>query len=347
MENHHAQRGTFSGVPTYLGPDVIISPLAMANEAHHLIDVGIADSWPLLKVDKNCLVATPYHSELNRYRETVRGVRRHGSCGEGIGATREHSLACPDQALRAGDLCGDGDGDIVIAKLKEIQAWADGEGRREEGAVAGNRIVDHIDPEDLYHRLMASTWFTVVDKMPNFEMAVFEGAQGVLLDENHGYHPYTTWSTVTLKHAGELLRGEKTDVNIMGCIRPYMTRHGAGTFPSFSQVMTDEFAGRDIGNPDNEWQGSMRYGLLDLNVLAYSKAVLGGQLHSISLSCLDHIEDTIRIKNACVKRVNKIELMRAIEQTLAPISITGEGPCYTDRIMAELSWYPLNESIDV
>jgi adenylosuccinate synthase len=165
--------GTFSGVPTYLGPDVIISPLAMDNEAHHLIDVGIADPWPLLKIDKNCLVATPYHSELNRYRETVRGVRRHGSCGEGIGATREHSLACPDQALRAGDLCGDGDGDIVIAKLKEIQAWADGEGRREEGAVAGDRIVDHIDPEDLYHRLMASTWFTVVDKMPNFEMAVF------------------------------------------------------------------------------------------------------------------------------------------------------------------------------
>jgi adenylosuccinate synthase len=183
--------------------------------------------------------------------------------------------------------------------------------------------------------------------MPDFKMAIFEGAQGVLLDENHGYHPYTTWSTVTLKRAGELLRGSDTEVNVMGCIRPYLTRHGAGTFLSYDQNLMSDALNIDVGNPPNEWQGRIRYGLLDLNVLAYSKAALGGQLHNISLSCIDHMNRTIPILNGEVKCVDYIELKKTIEQTLAPVVVTGRGPTHADRQIGELSWYPLEEAIEI
>ena len=333
--------GSLHHVPTYIGPDVIISPFFMVNEAKHLSELGL-NPWKLLSVDQECLITTPYHQSLNRTLECKRGDDRHGSCGLGIGTTREHSILQPDDALRLKDLrvLSYSGRKAAIGKLKKIQQWASKQ--------AGAPVEEYLDPDSLYiHLVDASLKINVVEKMPDFKMAVFEGAQGMLLDENHGYHPHTTWSTVTLKHAGELLRGSDTEVNVMGCIRAYMTRHGAGTFLSHDQNMMADALNIDIGNPPNEWQGRMRYGLLDLNVLAYSKAALGGQLHNISLSCLDHVSRLIPVLDGDIKHVDYIELKKMIEQTLAPIVVTGRGPTYADRQMGELSWYPLEEAIEI
>jgi adenylosuccinate synthase len=333
--------GSLHHVPTYIGPDVIISPFFMVNEAKHLSELGL-NPWKLLSVDQECLITTPYHQSLNRTLECKRGDDRHGSCGLGIGTTREHSILQPDDALRLKDLrvLSYSGRKAAIGKLKKIQQWASKQ--------AGAPVEEYLDPDSLYiHLVDASLKINVVEKMPDFKMAVFEGAQGMLLDENHGYHPHTTWSTVTLKHAGELLRGSDTEVNVMGCIRAYMTRHGAGTFLSHDQNMMADALNIDIGNPPNEWQGRMRYGLLDLNVLAYSKAALGGQLHNISLSCLDHVSRLIPVLDGDIKHVGYIELKKMIEQTLAPIVVTGRGPTYADRQMGELSWYPLEEAIEI
>jgi len=331
--------GSLHHVPTYIGPDVIISPFFMVNEANHLITLGL-NPWKLLSVDKECLITTPYHQSINRILERKRGSDRHGSCGLGIGTTREYSILYPNDALRIKDLIKPSYNGrkATIDKLKKIRQWAE---------QAGMPTNEFLDPESLYiHLVDASLKINVVDKMPDFKMAIFEGAQGILLDENHGYHPHTTWSTVTLKHAGELLRGSDTEVNVMGCIRPYMTRHGAGTFLSYDQHLMSDALNIDIGNPSNEWQGRMRYGLLDFNVLAYSKAALGGQLHSISLSCIDHINRTIPVLNRDIERIGYFELKKMIAQILAPVIVTGRGPCHTDRHMGELSWHPLEEAIE-
>jgi adenylosuccinate synthase len=332
--------GSLHHVPSYLGPNVIISPFFMVNEAKHLIELGL-NPWKLLSVDQECLITTPYHQSLNRTLERKRGDDKHGSCGLGIGATREHSILHPDDALRMKDLrvLSIKGRRVAIDKLKKIQQWASKQ--------AGMPVGECLDPDSLYiHLIDASLKINVVEKMPDFKMAIFEGAQGMLLDENHGYHPYTTWSTVTLKHAGELLQGSDTEVNVMGCIRPYLTRHGAGTFLSYDQNVMAHALNIDVGNPPNEWQGHIRYGLLDLNVLAYSKAALGGQLHNISLSCIDHMNRLIPVLNGETKHVDYIELKKMIKQTLAPVVVTGRGPTYADRQMGELSWYPLKEAIE-
>ena len=65
--------------------------------------------------------------------------------------------------------------------------------------------------------------------VPAFRTAIFEGAQGVLLDEYRGFHPYTTWNTVTPHHAWELVHATDVEaVAVLGITRAYTTRHGAG-----------------------------------------------------------------------------------------------------------------------
>src|SRR5581483_3933927 len=77
--------GTLAAIPdhprTYLGPNVIIDPLALAREARHLADLGVRDPARLVTVHPRCLVASPWHQAANRLRELARGDARHGSCG--------------------------------------------------------------------------------------------------------------------------------------------------------------------------------------------------------------------------------------------------------------------------
>src|SRR5262249_56440738 len=87
----------------------------------------------------------------------------------------------------------------------------------------------------------------------NYRTAIFEGAQGVLLDEYRGFHPYTTWSTVTAHHAWELVAEMGVEaVCVLGITRSYTTRHGAGPFPTGSEELTERLG--DPGHPHNPEQ---------------------------------------------------------------------------------------------
>src|SRR5207249_3575598 len=128
---------------------------------------------------------------------------------------------------------------------------------------------------------------TVSAVFPASDTAIFEGAQGVLLDEYRGFHPHTTWSTVTAHHAWELVCQMKADVvTLLGITRAYATRHGDGPFPTYSAELTSRL--HDSGNPWNPWQGGMRCGWLDLALLRYAAAVVG-PLDGIVVNHLDQI----------------------------------------------------------
>jgi hypothetical protein len=131
---------------------------------------------------------------------------------------------------------------------------------------------------------------------------VFEGAQGVLLDENYGSHPHTTWSDVTPRFAMEMCeRGpdmlvRKIDeVTLIGVTRCYMTRHGVGPFPTEH----DSLQFKDPNNRDDGPQGRMRFGPLDLPLLKYSAAACGG-LNYLAVNCLDQFEE---FSESCAKPV--------------------------------------------
>lgn len=95
--------GTFRGVPTHLSRFVVVDPLALAAEAAHLGEVGVPHPFGLLTVDREALLATPYHVAAGRARELARAADRHGSCGMGVGETMSYALEHPGLAPTVGD----------------------------------------------------------------------------------------------------------------------------------------------------------------------------------------------------------------------------------------------------
>ncbi|WP_220134730.1 adenylosuccinate synthetase [Nonomuraea soli] len=244
--------GTLRGVPTHLSRHVVVDPLALSAEAAHLMELGLDDPFAMITIDPGALVATPYHVEAGRRRELARGADRHGSCGMGVGETVRWAIERPELALRAGDCVLPGRLRVKLTHLRQ----ALGVGGPPVAAVA-----------DAY--LAFAERVRLSDALPTGTL-VFEGAQGVLLDEWHGFHPYTTWSTTTFTNALELL-GDAPAVKL-GVLRTYTPRHGAG--PLVTEDPSLEIAERH--NAGNAWQGAFRLGHFDAVAHRYALEAAGG-----------------------------------------------------------------------
>jgi adenylosuccinate synthase len=282
--------GTLECIPTYLGPAVIIDPPAMRREARHLAELGVVDPARLLTIHPRCLVATVWHRTLNQLREIARGADRHGSCGQGIGEARRYWLAHGEDAVFAADLR---DGHVLRTKLELL---------RQRMLLELQEFVDRVDNEALRDGELwelnsenearclaeaAASDLAITAKIPSCTTAIFEGAQGVLLDEYRGFPPYTTWSTVTPHHAWELVEQMSADeVTMIGVTRAYATRHGEGPLPTYCEEWTARLD--DPGNPWNRWQGRLRCGWLDLVLLGYAAAA-AGPLDGIAVNHLDQV----------------------------------------------------------
>ncbi|MFG1690259.1 adenylosuccinate synthetase [Nonomuraea sp. NPDC049269] len=256
--------GTLRGVPTHLSRFVVVDPLALSAEAAHLARLGVPDPFGLLTVHRDCLLATPYHIEAGRQRELARGAERHGSCGMGVGETMAYALANGSLAPRAGDSPA-----TLTRKLGVL---------REALGVDGPPVADCVAAYRGFAsrvRLVDST-----DGLLRRGPVVFEGAQGVLLDENHGFDPYTTWSTTTFANALELLGG--AGAVRLGVLRTYTPRHGPG--PLVTEDPTLELPERHNGT--GPWQGPFRVGHFDAVAHRYAVAVAGG-VDGLALTHLD------------------------------------------------------------
>lgn len=358
---------TFPDPPrTYLGPNVIIDPLAMVREADHLSEIGVRDPVRLLTIHPRCLVATPWHQILNRLRELSRGDAKHGSCGQGIGEARSYWLQYGEAAVFAKDL-------RHLDRLRDKL-----ELQRQRTLLELQNFIDRIDAEALHefdlwelnaevvacdlHEALPNG--IVIDAaVPAFRTAIFEGAQGVLLDEYRGFPPYTTWSTVTPHHAWELIFAMGVEaVAVLGITRAYTTRHGEGPLPTFSAELTSGL--QDAGNPWNRWQGGLRCGWLDLPLVRYA-ATVAGPLDGIVVNHLDQVRETecriceayrnVRLTASIAPQLSwqgrlTQELCRAEPvlspatpdrivhslSELSPVVITSTGPTYLHRELGKL-----------
>ena len=117
---------------------------------------------------------------------------------------------------------------------------------------------------------------------------LFEGAQGVLLDENYGFAPYTTWSTTTFAHADTLVQEHNYPGEILriGLLRAYATRHGAGPFPTEDRTLTLDLP--DQHNSWNDWQHTFRVGYFDLVAACYARDIVGN-LDYLALTNIDRL----------------------------------------------------------
>ncbi|PSR65065.1 adenylosuccinate synthetase [Nocardia sp. MDA0666] len=267
--------GTLSGVPTVLSRHVLVDPIALAAEAEALTALGLADPLGSIFVDERALLTTPIHGAANRCREDARGAARHGSCGMGIGETVRYALDHDAPLVRD---CRTPD--ILRRKLIALErhfAPLLASGRH------GHEPIDALI--EAYTEFARSVALVPGEQLAVFAAAgrlIFEGAQGVLLDEWRGLHPYTTWSTVEPRHARAMLARIGQPGTVLGVTRAYQTRHGAGPFPT-------EDAALSIPEPYNAtgpYQGVFRVGHLDPILLRYAVEACGG-IDALAVNHLD------------------------------------------------------------
>ncbi|BCJ74964.1 adenylosuccinate synthetase [Catellatospora sp. IY07-71] len=344
--------GTLHGVPTHLSRFMMIDPPALAAEAEHLAALGVPAPFELLTVDRQALLTTPWHRAANRRREAARGDDRHGSCGMGVGETAAFALAHPDLAVRAGDtespatlarkLCGIRD--ALTAELGPLDAPP---------------VADVAD---------AFRWFGTAVRLVSSARhvlegpCVFEGAQGVLLDEWRGWHPYTTWSTTTFDNAETLLAENGGDDALrLGVVRTYTTRHGAGPLVTEDPQLTAALPERH--NAHGPWQGAWRAGHFDAVAHRYAVEVCGGvdalavthtdaaDRHDLKMCLayeqLDRIVPGERGDLAYQEKLTQILAAAtpvytgfgSVGEALgAPVMVTSHGPAYPDKTQLLGPW---------
>lgn len=297
--------GTFvPGCKTFLAYPFLVNPLAMFHEEQFLRNKGVTNALNRMSVDSRCLVTTPYHRAMNRLREMARNQHTgkcHGSCGMGIGETVAYSMAARDQALTVNDLLYP---EVATHKLETLRSVLHGCAGylklNPDNKIAAKELSTFEYPvAELMERYTA--WTRQVEVLNPLDVTrflnghdtlVFEGAQGVLLDEDFGFQPHTTWSKTTALNANRVLdeaecRHSRT---VIGVLRAYATRHGAGPFPLYDDVLTRELP--DKYNPENPWQTRLLCGWWDFDMLRYSARVAKAQggLDALALTCLDQVQ---------------------------------------------------------
>ncbi|MET0321509.1 MAG: adenylosuccinate synthetase, partial [Duganella sp.] len=270
---------------------------ALLVEARYLQRAGMADCLQRLIIDGRCRLTTPFHQAAGRLRELARGDAAHGSCGVGVGETVRHDLAHPDLTLRYADLLTPA---RALEQLEAIRTSLlaaverDGvpddapPGWHEERAVLRDGALAHrwlAQTRELAHAAPPAAQADVAARLHRPGAVLFEGAQGVLLDEWRGFHPYTTWSTIHTSAVAAVAHdaGQHGRIEHYGALRSYLTRHGNGPFPSHDQRLDM------LPEPHNSaggWQGMFRRGHPDLVLLRYALAAIG-QLDGLLVSHLD------------------------------------------------------------
>lgn len=282
---HQFGSATFQGIPTYLGPRVMVNPLALQTEARELGKLMKTDVLPLMYVDEDCRVTTTFHMALNLLKEIKRGSGRHGSCGMGIGETVRIPLLSwrhlgnhDELRSRLVEIRK-----IVLSEIAAKDLFRDVPDSEHLNWIRfvlepdhDGRIVTEIEAalEVFPHAYLKEN--ATDNRFPKHvlktDAIVFEGAQGVLLDETYGKQPHTTWSDCTNRGARALLGSKADALKTIGVVRTYMTRHGEG--PLWQEI--HNWPEPDLNNPANAWQGDFRYGEFDEDRLKYALKVSGG-----------------------------------------------------------------------
>lgn len=264
--------GTLIGVPTYIAPTCTVDPIAILNEHTVLEEKSII---PELYVDGKCPVTTPYERKHN-YTNAINIA--HGTCGCGIGSTwqREedhHSILFEDLFFK----------DVLKFKLKALMKYY------------------HFSVDSKDYRQFTSACELLSSKEYNIELIynhldlcakniIFEGSQGVLLDQKHGFFPNVTRSHTDTKSIREI----EPPGTLYLVTRAYQTRHGNGPMTNENIVHSIKENPHEQ-NFDTELQGAFRRSLLDLNLLVYARMkdpyIRESKNNVLVITCLDLVED--------------------------------------------------------
>ena len=272
-------------VTCVIGNGVVLDPVALMTEIDALTKAGIKIHGRLL-ISHNAHLIMPYHKALDSIRE--KGSQKIGTTGRGIGP------AYIDKYMRTGirvvDLL---DRDILCTKLKQnIQEKNEllKQIYHSEELDVDAIISEYQEFDKTIDEYVTDTSKYLNESLAKKKMILAEGAQGALLDVDHGTYPYVTSSSPTSGGACTGLGIPPTEINsIVGVVKAYSTRVGNGPFPTELNDKTGETL-RSVGGEFGATTGRpRRCGWLDFVSLRYSVQVNG--IQKIAITKLDVLDD--------------------------------------------------------
>ena len=314
--------GTLKGCETFLLDNVIINPIALINEAAALSSKGVVTPTNLITVCKDCLVTTAYHKALNRYRESI---NNHGSCGVGIGVTRE-MWSKTGNGLFFRDLYSYHG---IRTKLNWIRQWCQDHLTYDKNFVdifAGISFDEEIEKLRYAAQFIRSADYDELisaarQRERDGGSIIFEGAQGAALDQIHGDIPHTTYSCTLPTHAIEFCQAARLQYDVLGIIRSYETRHGNGPMSCEIPLLIE-----DHNIYDGAFAGKFRTGWLDLEKVKKFAKLCG--VDCLAINCLDQYDNFVTrrvIKDGVTTDMSVKTLLAELNQ-ICHVAIEGYSP---------------------
>lgn len=273
---HHFGSGTFYGADSYFDKDFIVNPIFFLEEKQKLLELGYN---PTVYVNTGCRISIPFDAILNQLFEEGRGENKHGSCGFGVFETvkrnknKDFAISFLDFAYLSYE-----DKYNFLKRIVNtyIPLRLEGMGYNKVPAqyfdILGGKFTDGLIKhyiEDFYSMESICRVISTGKFLSSiYDVGIFEGGQGLLLDEhNMKNFPHLTPSTTTpvppLKRISEENWKVEGKPEICYVTRTYLTRHGAG--PMLNTCPKEDISERieDLTNVPNPHQDSLRYGHLD------------------------------------------------------------------------------------
>jgi adenylosuccinate synthase len=222
--------GVVQGKPSVIGNGVVVDPWAFLDEIARIEGQGVKIGPELLALADNAVLILPLHRDLDQARELQAGAAKIGTTGRGIGPAYEDKVG--RRAIRVGDLA---EPESLPGKISRLLAH--------HGALRRGLDLPEADAEALLAQLIAvapkilpfaqPAWRLLDKAVKAGKRVLFEGAQGALLDVDHGTYPYVTSSnTVAGQASAGSGLGPKAAGFVLGIVKAYTTRVGEGPFPS-------------------------------------------------------------------------------------------------------------------
>jgi adenylosuccinate synthase len=274
-----------------IGAGTVVDPAALVAELDNLKKSGIEVRGRLFLSDRAHLIF-PYHREMDQAAESARGAAAIGTTSRGIGPAYEDKMA--RRGIRVCDLL---DPDGFKEKLERVIAEKNAISRATYGhpLETSGLLEQYLEIAAHIRGLVTDTCVLLNRALDNGESMLFEGAQGTMLDIDHGTYPYVTSSNATSGGVATGLGVAPTRIcGVVGVTKAYTTRVGSGPFPTEMPDL-DAQAVRERGQEFGAVTGRpRRCGWLDLVVLKYAKMLNG--IDSLVVTKLDVFDTQAEIK---------------------------------------------------
>ncbi len=285
--------GIVRGTPSVIGNGVVLDPWALRDEVARLGEQGVSATPDTLTIADTCALILPFHRDLDALREDASGAGKIGTTRRGIGPAYEDKVG--RRAIRVCDLAHLDD---LGPQLDRLTAHHDAlrAGFGQPPIDRAKLLADLAEIADFVLSFAKPAWKLLAEARARGRRMLFEGAQGVLLDVDHGTYPFVTSSnTVAGTAASGSGLGPSAVGFVLGIAKAYTTRVGSGPFPT----ELDDAIGEKLGVRGHEF-GTVtgrkrRCGWIDTVLLRQSAAV--GGISGIALTKIDVLDgfDEVRI----------------------------------------------------